>query len=69
MDRDELLDELEENRDLIQRAKFKLDDINKVLPIDSWDYIEMHLINAIESLNIAQKLYEKEIEKLGGNHE
>lgn len=68
MDRDNLLEELDENRDLIQRAKFKLDDINKDLPIDSWDYIEMHLINAIESLNIAQKLYEKEIERLGGNY-
>lgn len=68
MDRDELLDELEENRDLIQRAKYKLDDINKNLPIDSWDYIEMNLINAIESLRIVQSLYEKEIEKLGGNY-
>lgn len=68
MDRDELLDELEENKDLVQRAKFKLDDINKDLPIDSWEYIGMHLINAIESLNIAQRLYEKEIEKLGGNY-
>lgn len=67
MDRDRLLEELEENKDLIQRAGFKLDDINKDLPIDSWEFVQMHLINARASLEIAQKCYEKEIEKLGGN--
>lgn len=68
MDRDRLLEELEENKDLIQRAGFKLDDINIGLPIDSWEFVHMHLINARASLEIAQKQYEKEIEKLGGNY-
>lgn len=68
MDRDRLLDELYENLDITQETIHCLkDDINKDLPIDSWEYIDMHLLNAITSLDTVQKLYEKEIERLGGN--
>ena len=68
LDRDTLLEELEENRDLTQRARFKLEDINHNLPIDKWEFIHMHIANARTSLEIAQREYEKEIEKLGGNY-
>lgn len=67
MERDTLIEELEENIDLTQRARYKLDDINISLPIDNWEHIQMYLINARASLEIVQKCYEKEIEKLGGN--
>ncbi len=67
MDRDTLIDELLDNVKLIKTARFKLEDINLILPIESSEYIEDNLIDAQGSLELVQKLYEKEIEKLGGN--
>ena len=67
MDRDRLLDELYENLYLVQLTVSRLEDINEDLPIDSWEKIDSHIVDAKSSLEKARKLYEKEIERLGGN--
>lgn len=67
MTKGDLIDKINDNIDLVQRSRYKLDDIEELRLLDSWELINGYIKDIKYDLKMLERLYEKEIEKLGGN--
>lgn len=64
--REFLIDELENNIDVIQRIKIKLEDLNREIRLNYYDEIFGNLKDLDNVLDDLEVLYYKEIKELGG---
>ena len=65
--REFLIDELENNIDVIQRIRIKLEDLNREIRVNYYDEIFGNLKDLDNVLDDLEVLYYKEIKELGGN--
>ena len=65
--REFLIDELENNIDVIQRIRIKLEDLNREIRLNYYDEIFGNLKDLDNVLDDLEVLYCKEIKELGGN--
>ena len=65
--REFLIDELENNIDVIQRIRIKLEDLNREIRLNYYDEIFGNLKDLDNVLDDLEVLYYKEIKELGGN--
>ena len=65
--REYLIDELENNIDVIQRIRIKLEDLNREIRLNYYDEISGSLKDLDNVLDDLEVLYYKEIKELGGN--
>ena len=64
--REFLIDELENNIDVIQRIRIKLEDLNREIRLNYYDEISGSLKDLDNVLDDLEVLYYKEIKELGG---
>ncbi len=64
--REFLIDELENNIDVIQRIRIKLEDLNREIRLNYYDEISGSLKDLDNVLDDLEELYYKEIKELGG---
>ena len=64
--REFLIDELENNIDVIQRIRIKLEDLNREIRLNYYDEIFGNLKDLDNVLDDLEVLYCKEIKELGG---
>ena len=65
--REFLIDELENNIDVMQRIRIKLEDLNREIRLNYYDEIFGSLKDLDNVLDDLEVLYYKEIKELGGN--
>lgn len=59
------IEELKENIDIIQKACYRLEDVNLNLNVDGDD--RGNMIDVKDSLHSIKKIYQKALEKIGGD--